>query len=921
MKTGLFVKLNAIVLSICLLVCAVSCVQMVRVYASEQAYETENQELSQEYISETDNNESNENYESNESEIITESEPETYDYYDEVDPFDYNLTCYTPNLSFGTVYEGDYIDDINFAIVNIGSNTFPLTWDEFDSSTAFYIMPSIIGDDTDIDPGDQISFIVGVEDGLKPGKYSARYVFYSANDIRQHHIVQVNVSLTVKAAAPYITSIEVTPDRVTVPTGKSYQFRANVNGGNNYNPNVIWSVTGNYSSGTKVDSSGTLNVASDETASTMAVIATSVQDSSFYNSAIVNVQSIDHLVSIEADPSSGGAIVGGGAVRNGGSVKVSASPNNNYKFLGWYEGASLLSTSPQFTLNDITSDRRLVARFERATCYVKTRVNNSDGGTITESGNVNYGGNYTITAKAKNGYSFAGFVEDNKTISTANSIQLNNITSDRVITAVFNRVRYTVNINVSPQDTGTFEGAGTYDRGSKVVIKYRAYDGYEFAGWILNGQIVSYDNDYVIKSLENDLNFTASFRKKAAKTFKIGSAVTNEGGAIIPSGEYTVQQGGSVTYNIVPVAGYKIRHVYVDGQYVGAIATYTFNNVGASHTIAATFDKIETAQPKQSNTQKSVSETKQTASASTGKTTEYNEKTASQGAVPEQTIISEDSAQQASSLDADVYAEDTYIPAQDNESMNMLEVQSYTNPNSIIARHGLDEETVRNLIHDNSEMALLKEAYESGMIRVTVNNSYADNIQETSEGLYISNPTITNFETVVSATLTEDEKLAAFAGSPILFNVSITDNSDIVDDATKDVMKAKIGYKPVSYFDFFIMKSIDGNTEILTRTGAELVVVLPIPEKYRKAGRNFSIIRNHNGTVDILADLDDNPDTITFKTDKFSEYSIAYQTISTNQLVLRVTIIMLIALVLAAICYTNLWIYRHRARKERNNFR
>ena len=910
MKNSIFVKINAICLSICLLVGALSCVQILRVYASEQVMVTDEYSM-EEYIEPIDNPEY---YEEPTDDSGYDDTPQY-----EPDPFDYNLTCYTPNLNFGTVYEGDYIDDISFSIVNIGNTTFPITWDEFDSSTAFYLMPSLIGGDTYVDPGDQMLFYIGVEDGLKPGNYSARYVFYSANDIRQHHVVQVNVKLTVKASAPYITGIEVTPDRVTVPVGKSYQFKANVSGGNGYSSQVIWSLTGNYSSGTKIDSSGKVNVSSDETASTLAVIATSAQDPNFYNSAIINVQSIDHLVSIEADPTSGGAIVGGGAVRNGASVMVSASPNNNYKFLGWYEGSSLLSTSPQFTLYDITSDRKLVAKFERNTCYIKTRVNNTDGGTVTESGNVNYGGNYTITAKAKNGYSFAGFVEDNKTISTANSIQLNNITTDREITAVFTRVRYTVNINVSPQDTGTSEGGGTYDKGSKVVLKYRAYDGYEFAGWVLNGQVVSYDNDYVINNLENDLNFTATFRKKSVKTFKIGSAVTNEGGAIIPTGEYTVQQGGSVTYNIVPSAGYKIRHVYVDGKYIGAVGSYTFNNVGAGHTIAATFDKIETVAPKQSNTQTAVVDKTKTQNNNNTKATEYNEKTANQGAVPEQKIVDEDSAKEAASVDEEQYAEDTYIPAQESESINEIEVQSYTNPNSIIARHGLDEQTVRNLIHDNSEMALLKEAYESGMIRVTVNNSYAENTQETSEGLYVSNPSITNFEAVVSATLTEDEKLAAFAGSPILFNVSITDNSDTVDDNTKTLMKSKIGYKPFAYFDFFIMKSIDGNTEILSRTGAELVVVLPIPEQYRKADRTFSVIRNHNGTVDILADLDNDPNTITFKTDKFSEYSLAYQTVSANKLVIRVIVILLIALLLAAICYTNLWIYRSRARKDKRN--
>ena len=51
--------------------------------------------------------------------------------------------------------------------------------------------------------------------------------------------------------------------------------------------------------------------------------------------------------------------------------------------------------------------------------------------------------------------------------------------SDRNITAVFNRATCNVNVSVSPQDTGKYEGAGTYNKGGNVELTAQAYDGYE----------------------------------------------------------------------------------------------------------------------------------------------------------------------------------------------------------------------------------------------------------------------------------------------------------------------------------------------------------------------------------------------------------------------------------------------------------
>ena len=66
------------------------------------------------------------------------------------------------------------------------------------------------------------------------------------------------------------------------------------------------------------------------------------------------------------------------------------------------------------------------------------------------------------------------------------------------------------------------------------------------------------------------------------------TATSGIGGAISPS-SVSVAQNGSQTFTITPSAGFTIAGVTVDGVAVGAVSTYTFSNVTANHTIAATF--------------------------------------------------------------------------------------------------------------------------------------------------------------------------------------------------------------------------------------------------------------------------------------------------------------------------------------------
>ncbi len=67
------------------------------------------------------------------------------------------------------------------------------------------------------------------------------------------------------------------------------------------------------------------------------------------------------------------------------------------------------------------------------------------------------------------------------------------------------------------------------------------------------------------------------------------SASAGAGGAIDPSGAVAVAVNGDQSFAMLPDPGYHVADVLVDGVSVGAVTGYSFTNVTANHTIAASF--------------------------------------------------------------------------------------------------------------------------------------------------------------------------------------------------------------------------------------------------------------------------------------------------------------------------------------------
>lgn len=97
-------------------------------------------------------------------------------------------------------------------------------------------------------------------------------------------------------------------------------------------------------------------------------------------------------------------------------------------------------------------------------------------------------------------------------------------------------------------------------------------------------------------------------------SYKI-TATAGIGGTISPGGTTTVSAAGQLTYTIKANEGYYIADVKVDGKSVGAVSSFAFEKITASHTIEASFAKKDSAtvkdpikQPANTSTNKNESQ-------------------------------------------------------------------------------------------------------------------------------------------------------------------------------------------------------------------------------------------------------------------------------------------------------------------------
>lgn len=138
-------------------------------------------------------------------------------------------------------------------------------------------------------------------------------------------------------------------------------------------------------------------------------------------------------ITLSADPAAGGTVLGGGQRPAGSNVTVIASANNGYRFSGWYEGGTLVSSSVSYNFTANTN-RTLVARFEESAggaialqVYTDGSHNSSLDSRLTLEGNNEIGETVNLTAPSSiNNYNFASWnrLEGGSLVSFSNNRQV-----------------------------------------------------------------------------------------------------------------------------------------------------------------------------------------------------------------------------------------------------------------------------------------------------------------------------------------------------------------------------------------------------------------------------------------------------------------------------------------------------------------
>ena len=200
---------------------------------------------------------------------------------------------------------------------------------------------------------------------------------------------------------------------------------------------------------------------------------------------------------------------------------------------------------------------------------------NSANGTI--SGTPSKAGNFKFTVKATNA---GGSNTKELTIKVADA----------------EAAKYH-NVTLSGAGTGA-TGAGSHAAGTTVNIYAGTKSGYTFNGWTSddvtvlsasskNASFVMPDKDVTVKA-----NWTYNGSSGGGGyTYYTIKATAGVNGSISPSGNVSVREGRDQTFTITPDKGYAVAKVLIDSKNVGAVKSYTFENVKKSHTIEVVFMK------------------------------------------------------------------------------------------------------------------------------------------------------------------------------------------------------------------------------------------------------------------------------------------------------------------------------------------
>ena len=250
----------------------------------------------------------------------------------------------------------------------------------------------------------------------------------------------------------------------------------------------------------------------------------------------------------------------------------------------------------------VSGDTEIKALWENSvitpTTYTVTVGNDGNGTGTASPSTAAAGTTITLTATPKTGYHFKEWevisggvtIKDDKFLMPNDNVE---------VKAIFEKdapapTEYTITYDLAG---GTAEGnPDTYTIETRTfTLKNPTKSGYTFTGW--SGTGLDGENNMTVTiptGSTGNRTYTAHWRYNGSGhsySYYTIKATAGAGGSISPSGNVSVREGRDQTFTITPDKGYAVANVKIDGKSIGAVKSYTFENVSRTHTIEVIFMK------------------------------------------------------------------------------------------------------------------------------------------------------------------------------------------------------------------------------------------------------------------------------------------------------------------------------------------
>ena len=266
------------------------------------------------------------------------------------------------------------------------------------------------------------------------------------------------------------------------------------------------------------------------------------------------------------------------------TAQFTVTPNTGYSIASVTGtcGGSLVGNT--YTTNAVTANCSVIANFAINTFTVtpSAGANGSMSPSTPQTVNYNATASFTVTPNAN--YHIASVTGCGGTLA-GSTYTTGPITANCTVTATFVINTFTVTPSVTGSGTISPSTPQTVNYNQTTQFTVTPNTGYSIASvtGTCGGSLVG--NTYTTNAVTANCSVIANF---AINTYSL-TASAGSNGSISPSGAVSVNYGASQTFTIAPNANYHVADVLVDSSSVGAVTSYTLNNVTANHTISATF--------------------------------------------------------------------------------------------------------------------------------------------------------------------------------------------------------------------------------------------------------------------------------------------------------------------------------------------